>query len=49
MRKLKRSVAHARMKKRGYAQVNKKKPSKRKAFKKSLFAEKWRDFIGKED
>lgn len=53
MRKLKRAVAHEKMKKTGYAQVNKKKPVQTRTFKgkiqklkgKSFFAENWKEVL----
>ena len=45
LRKVKRSVAHERLKNKGYAQVNKKTKTDKKANKKSLFSQRWREFI----
>ena len=53
MRKLKRAVAHAKMKKQGYAQVNKKKAfqtrringREQKLRDKSFFAENWKEVL----
>ena len=45
MRKLARSVAHVNMKKKGYNQINKKSKVDKKANKKSLFSQRWREFI----
>ena len=45
LRKLKRSVAHEKLKNKGYAQVNKQKKVDKKANKKSLFSQVWRDWL----